>query len=408
MKIKNNEINIDSVRNILTLRYDPNIPLSISKLNWKNFLEKNVDNPLTVVETLIKHYIITETQNCKQRRFSIALSGGVDSTLLLGMLKNTLPDAKINTISIKFAESVDESQKAALIAQKFDVEHTVVYIENYLNELPKAISIIKLPFWDLHWYYVAKKAKSFSKILFSGDGGDELFGGYTFRYKKFLSLIGQRSSTKQKIHAYLQCHERDWVPDQPKLFGKKTSFSWNAIYDILTPFFNNPLSPISQVFLADFNGKLLYNWIPLNSKFHEYFGLKSLTPLLSKKIISFATHLPINMKYDYKKNIGKLLLRKLLEKYINTKIPFEGKQGFSVTTINLWKSYGKRLCDYYLLDARICKEGLINQNWITHYINKFNEKPNVRYINKFLGLLAVEVWFRLFFTKEMKPSTSLY
>ena len=68
------------------------------------------------------------------------------------------------------------------------MEHHIVHLKNYLSELPKAISIIKLPFWDLHWYYVVKKAKTLSKTLISGDGGDELFTGYTFRYKKFLSI----------------------------------------------------------------------------------------------------------------------------------------------------------------------------------------------------------------------------
>jgi len=87
-----------------------------------------------------------------------------------------------------------------------------------LKELPKAISIIKQPFWDTHWYYVSKKAQTLSKYLASGDGGDEIFGGYTFRYKKFLETTNDLSKPIDKIKAYLNCHERDRVPDQDKLF----------------------------------------------------------------------------------------------------------------------------------------------------------------------------------------------
>ena len=132
-------------------------------------------------------------------------------------LKKSFPDSKINAISVKFSDSVDESKLAAKIAEHFDVDQHIVSVNNYLKELPKAISIVKMPFWDLHWYYVAKKAQTMAKYITTGDGGDELFGGYVFRYKKFLSLVTRKSSPLQKVKAYLQCHERDSVVDQEDL-----------------------------------------------------------------------------------------------------------------------------------------------------------------------------------------------
>ena len=135
-----------------------------------------------------------------------------------------------------------------------------------------------MPFWDLHWYYVVKKAKTLSKTLISGDGGDELFAGYTFRYNKFLSLTSDNSTPLEKVKAYLQCHERDRVSDQESVFGKKCNFSWEKIYGKLLPFFDNDLSRINQVYLADFNGKLLYNFIPINTRIIDYFVMNLLTP----------------------------------------------------------------------------------------------------------------------------------
>ena len=84
-------------------------------------------------------------------------------------------------------------------------EHSIhqIPIENFLEELPKAISIIKMPFWDTHWYHMVKTAKQFSKSLVSGDGGDELFGGYTFRYEKFLSNYNSQMNSLDKTKLYL-------------------------------------------------------------------------------------------------------------------------------------------------------------------------------------------------------------
>ena len=149
-----------------------------------------------------------------------------------------------------------------------------------------------------------KTAKQFSNYLISWDGGDELFGGYTFRYEKFLEDYNSKMTPVEKTKLYLECHERDWVPDQEKLFGGKVSFSWNDIFSKLIPYFDNSLSALDQVFLSDINGKLLYNWIPLNSSFHKYFEMKSVTPLLSKELIEYSTSLDNLLKYNKNQRIG--------------------------------------------------------------------------------------------------------
>ena len=214
-------------------------------------------------------------------------------------------------------------------------------------------------------------------------------------------------SALEKTKLYLECHERDWVPNQEKLFGEKSSFSWDQIYSKIIPYFDNSLSPLDQVFLADINGKLLYNWTPLNSRFHEYFDLKSITPLLSKELTEYASHLDNSFKYDQQENIGKLPLRQILSKHIEPALITSKKQGFSVNTTNLWKSHGRKLCDYYLDNSRIVQDRWINKEWITNHLGSLDKDSDVRYINKFLGLLAFEIWYRIFITKEMKEDTVL-
>jgi len=405
VEISNSPINPSSIVNILTLRYDLSINPNLPKKTWKDFepIEEPV-NP-TSIENSICDEIEKKLNYTNEQEISIALSGGVDSALMLSLLRKTKPDVKINAVSIKFANSIDETPAASKIAEKYNADHHIIDLENYLSELPKAISIIKLPFWDLHWYYVVKKSQTMSKTLLSGDGGDELFAGYTFRYKKFLSLTSNNSSPIEKVRAYLECHERDRVPDQESIFNQKCEFSWDSIYNILLPFFDNNLSRLEQVYLADYNGKLLYNFNPINSRINNYFKMNQLAPLLNDELLATATHIPTKYKYDVDNDIGKLPLRAILEKNNIASLVTKEKLGFNVNTINLWKLHGHDLCKEFLDDSRIVKDGWINKDWISKYLYK--NDLDVRYVNKFLGLLAFEIWYRLFVTKDMNANTTL-
>ena len=388
MELSNPKINPSSIVNILTLRYDPSI----------------IPNT-ELIENLILKDISKNLESLNPKKLCIALSGGVDSTLILSLIRKSNPDLEIEAISIKFANSVDETINASKIAEKFEANHHIIDIDNYLSELPKAISLIKQPFWDLHWYYVVKKSQSLSKLLASGDGGDEVFGGYTFRYEKFLSLTTSDSTPLEKVKAYLSCHERDRVPDQEYLFGPKSNFTWNSIYDSLLPYFDNSLSRLEQVFVADYNGKLLYNFNPINAKITKSFGVTVIAPLLNQNVINYGIKIPTIFKYDESTNVGKIPLRQLLVKNQADSLISKEKLGFNVNTINLWKSHGQKLCKEFLSNSRVVKNGWINSTWIEKYLDKTD--LDVKYVNKFLGILAFEIWYRLFITKEISSDDKL-
>ena len=395
---------VDSLPFILTLRYNPYLKSTQPKLTWRNFTEKTFSQkPEIFLENYIEAFFINKLKN--KKTISISLSGGIDSTLLAGLLNKALPNKKVESISVKFEDSFDETKYAKLISNKLNFNHNVIYIDHFFENLPLAISIVKQPFWDLHWFHLAKEAKSLSNVLISGDGGDELFAGYTFRYKKFLSQISNNSTVDEKINAYLKCHERDWVPDQLDIFNLKKNFSWKKIHQILKPYFDNSLSPLSQVLLADYNGKLLFNMIPNYEKIHNFFNISYIAPFLSKDIVETATKLSDSKKYNVNTNQGKIVLKNILKKLDLNTVVLNRKQGFSVDTKNLWKSSGKKLCKLYLTESNVVKENLINANWINKYIDSSN--LDYRYINKFFGILALEIWYRIFITKEMKSNEKL-
>ncbi len=82
----------------------------------------------------------------------------------------------------------------------------------------------------------------------------------------------------------------------------------------------------------------------------------------------------------------------------------KNKIGFSVNTTKLWKMFGFKLCKKYLTDSNIINQKWVNSSWIK---NNLKENLEVEYVNKFLGLLACEIWYRIFITKEMNPETKL-
>ena len=375
------------------------------KLLPENFHEKRIDDNLEeFVEKSIREEISHEI-GTNTGKIGISLSSGIDSTLILALLREEYPSNEIESVSVKFRESTDETDASKKISEKFQTNHHILEIDNFLEELPKAISIVKQPFWDLHWYYLVKKMKNFTNVFLSGDGGDELFGGYTFRYQKFLKLTNENSTSNEKIIAYLNCHERDWVPDQESIFDMENQFNWNDIYKILEPYFDNTLPRLTQVFLADYNGKLIHNMQPLYKSIHDYFSIRNITPIQNEELIQFSCILRNDQKYDFKSNLGKIILVNLLEKYNLKHLTSIQKQGFSVNTSNLWNCYGKEIFLHYFDKSRLVEDKIINSDWIDKHISK--NDLDTRYINKFLGILALEIWYRLLVTKEMNENEKL-
>ena len=370
----------------------------------ENFKEIQIDEPENLIEDQIR-YTIRNQVGKNSDKIGISLSSGIDSTLVLALLKKEFPSIKIESISVKFSQSTDETDASKKISEKFDTNHHILEIDNFLEELPQAINIVKQPFWDLHWYYLVKKMKELTSVFLSGDGGDELFGGYTFRYKKFLELTNDNSTTQEKIISYLNCHERDWVPDQDMIFADGCKFDWKEIYNILQPYFDNSLSDLNQVLLADYNGKLLHNMQPLYSLIHKHFEVTNITPLQNNETIRLSCELTASKKYLFSTNIGKIPLVNLIEKYGLSNLISQKKQGFSVNTVNMWTSYAQKIFQNYFDKSRLIEDNILNSNWIQKYSSRSD--LDARYINKLLGILALEIWYRLFITKDLNPNEKL-
>ncbi len=87
---------------------------------------KPEENYVDLVEDIIQEVFDKELN--KQEKICITLSSGVDSTLLATLLKHHFPEKKIRAVSVKFSESNDESKDAKKIAEKLDIDHTIIHI----------------------------------------------------------------------------------------------------------------------------------------------------------------------------------------------------------------------------------------------------------------------------------------
>lgn len=110
------------------------------------------------------------------------LSGGIDSTSIVSLMRQVGKE-KIKTVSIVFPESkFDESKYSRLAAKKYNTEHVEIpfYERDLIEDLDKIFSVMDQPTIDgINTYFVSKAAKQVGlKVVLSGLGGDELFGGY--------------------------------------------------------------------------------------------------------------------------------------------------------------------------------------------------------------------------------------
>ena len=397
-----------NICNVMTLRYDPTQRGIISVKNMGNDDVKNRRKPYPTsrdIEIRLRSVIKETIAKYKPERISLALSSGVDSNVILSILRGEFPHLEINCVTVSFDEST-EAHVAKKIAENNSSYFHNVIVENPLRELPYLISLVEEPKWNIYQYYFIEKSNHFSNVLFTGDGGDELFGGYTFRYRKFLDTYNVNLTWQDRTRLYLECHQRDWVPDQDKMFGPKLHFRWGSIHSLFKPYFDNDLDPRDQVFMADYHGKLMYDFVPSNRKFFDHFNLIGIAPLLDSSIIDMSFKMPPSLKYDRVANKGKIPLRKIIADHYIDRVS-DAKIGFGMDLKSLWIRVAKEIVTSNLDKARIFEDKLIKKEFYDRSLKRIDDTLDVRYISKLLQLLSLEIWYKLFVTTEINSKSFL-
>jgi asparagine synthase (glutamine-hydrolysing) len=388
------------------MRYDPRKKSSLNLVLHSDFIPPIHDSNGSKIEKLmINSFTKQFSENPKS--ITVSMSGGIDSTLALGILRKSLPSTKIIVLCGVFDEAFDESIVAKKIANYFDADFKIIKMPSIFTDLPKIISITKKPKWNSYVYTIAEAAKKYSNYLVTGDGADEVFGGYNFRYNKFLNLLQPHDSWKTKVINYLECHNRDWVPDQSQMFGSAIKFNWEDIFNYFKPYFQNSLKPLQQVMLADFNGKLVHDFVPLGNSTSEYCDIKNFSPYLDSDVIHTGLRIPLSQKYDRNSNKGKIVLRKISKRLGINHI--DKKLGFSPGLLYAWKKKGRDICQEYIMkkNSYIFEKKIINHNWVLRAYESVENDGDIRYLTRLISLITLEIWYRMYISNEIKPHHKL-
>ncbi len=318
------------------------------------------------------------------------LSGGMDSGSITALAATHLPYIKTFTCGFDLHSAsglemgFDERQNAEHMSYLFKTEHYEMVLK--AGDMERIFPLLA---WHLEEprvgqsypnYYVAQLASKFVKVVLSGAGGDELFGGYPWRYYRAVVnddfehyidkyyLFWQRLIPNTSIQAIFRP-----VWDQVKNVWTRDIFR-NVFYkhaEKLTrpeDYINHSLYFEAKTFL--------HGLLVVEDKLSMAHSMETRVPFLDNDLVDFAMRVPVNLKlgnlaevvrinenepgsktarYYQKANDGKLLLRKVMERYIPLEVTKREKQGFSAPDASWFK--GESI-DYvreilYKQDARI-------------------------------------------------------
>jgi asparagine synthetase B (glutamine-hydrolysing) len=228
--------------------------------------------------------------------------------------------------SVGFGSENGEIEAARMTAEFLGVTHHSRVLSKILSSTADANRSLDEPYRAACFYYDALKfaKESGVRYIFDGVGVDEFFGGYGFRYEQVMEL---HKAGMGRLDAYVQgAHPNDYVTSRSDLFGEKLrniEIDWNALF----PYFDNGLTFLNQMFLADYNAKCRQNFVPL-ADFAESFRIEVLYPWLDDRLIDFSLEIPADWKYEPETGKTKILFRAALRDLVPKSTMEKKKQGF--------------------------------------------------------------------------------
>ncbi|MEM5777472.1 MAG: asparagine synthase (glutamine-hydrolyzing) [Candidatus Aenigmatarchaeota archaeon] len=357
------------------------------------------------------------------------LSGGMDTGSIVSVVKKFFP--RLYTFSIGFDTSsasglelgFDERKYAEILANLLKTEHyeCIIHAGDMEAVLPELIWHIE----DLRVgqcypdYYAAKLAGKFVKVVLSGAGGDELFGGYPWRYYRVFNSISKSDYLKR----YYDYWQRLIQDSEKKLFFNKETYNKlkdYSTFEVFCSVFNNQSSPkttedyINESMYFEIK-TFLHGLLIITNKISMAHSLETRVPFLDNDLVDFTMKIPPSMKlkkldkmikidenepgklrkYYQKTKDGKIILRKAMQKLIPTEIIEREKQGFSAPDASWFRGESIEYVKSMLLNKKARIYDFLNPSYVRMKIDDhLSGKVNNRLL--IWSLLSFEEWIRKF------------
>lgn len=315
------------------------------------------------------------------------LSGGIDSGSITAAASRKIPYMRTFTCGFDLHSAsglelaFDEREKAEYMSYLFKTEHYEMVLKAGDMEriLPKLTWHMEEPRVGQSYpnFYISQLASKFNKVVLAGTGGDELFGGYPWRY--------YRALINDNFESYIDKYYHFWhrlIPnkDIQKIFSpirKQVENVWtrDIFRNVFSSHANEPNTPEDYVnHSLYFEAKtFLHGLLIVEDKLGMAHGLETRFPFLDNDLVDFAMQLPVKLKLSNLTNIirlnenepghktelyyqrnrdGKTILREALQKFVPKSI-FEGeKQGFSAPDASWFRGESIEYVRRELLDNK--------------------------------------------------------
>jgi asparagine synthase (glutamine-hydrolysing) len=362
------------------------------------------------------------------------LSGGLDTSCIVALAAkaSTRP---LKTFCMGFGEETDEFRDARAVADHFGTEHEELMVDSSLGMrlYPKMIWHMESPKYNLYPWFVCELVRKHVTVCLSGNGGDEVFGGYFARYQNAVRignisksplapLLRAAGDLSQSIFNNLKVKNRfrvlsalgDGATEYAVLAGAfPESFNAglfrdrpgaNQLRDHYSTFFKT--SDFMQGLMnAELRTKLVDDLLSVDDTMSMAHSLELRVPLLDNRIVDVMCTVPWQLKYR-PGTYGKLLLRKAVQDLLPQESLRKPKWGFSVNVSTWYNGELGELVKQILPESEVIRK-YFNEGTIRRLIERPFSPADRRYHVLLWQLLGFHFWHRMFIDTDRVGTSTL-